>query len=65
MLKVDDDWVDTKVLTQFAELLEGRRAGKRFTYIDLKAQDCLVGCATEEQREWLRAQTGLAVEWLR
>lgn len=63
-LKVDDDWVDPALFDRFAELLASRKSGKRFTYINLGGQDCLIGCATPEQRACLAARTGLKVEWL-
>lgn len=62
---VDDDWVDPSILTQFTELLDSRKTLKRFTYIDLAGQDCLIGCATSEQRAFLEFRTGLKVDWLR
>ena len=63
-LKVEDDWVDTNVFDEFDTLLRGRRTGKRFTYLDLGGQDCLIGCSTPEQLENLRAATGLDFRWL-
>ena len=63
-LKIDDDWVDPALFDRFAELLASRKSGKRFTYINLGGQDCLIGCATPEQRACLAARTGLKVEWL-
>lgn len=65
MAKVNDDWVDDTILSRFATLLEGRETDKRFTYIDLGGQDCLIGCATPNQRETLVSATKLNVEWLR
>ena len=62
---VQDDWVDPKILSRFAELLEAGNAGRRFTYFDLLGQDCLIGCSTPQQRAWLEAETGLKVQWLR
>ena len=62
--KVEDDWVDDRILTRFADLLVEQRRGRRFTYIDLGGQDCLIGCSTPAQRSALRERTGLAVEWL-
>jgi hypothetical protein len=47
--KVTDDWVDPTILSRLAELLRGQRCGKRFTYIDLGGQGCLIGCSTAEQ----------------
>jgi hypothetical protein len=62
--KVDDDWVDPFIIAKLTELLDSRNVGKRFTYINLGGQDCLIGCATPEQRSCLESQTGLKVEWL-
>ena len=62
--EVDNDWVDPTILSRFAQLLEGLEVGRRFTYIDLGGQDCLIGCSTAEEREKLRSETGLEVEWL-
>ena len=61
---VDSDWVDTSILTRFADLLVRRKTGRRFTCIDLGGQSCLIGCATPDGRDTLRAKTGLAVDWL-
>ena len=62
--EVKDDWVDPTILSRFAALLAQRDQGRRFTYIDLGGQDCLIGCSTEEQRSALQRTTGLKVEWL-
>lgn len=61
---VEDDWVDTKIINQFAELLANRQGEKKFTYYDLKGQDCLIGCSTPEQLEKLRSSTRLRIDWL-
>jgi hypothetical protein len=62
---VEGDWVDPSILTRLADLLIQRSTGYRFTYINLGGQDCLIGCATEEQLGALRSKTGLTVSWLR
>lgn len=63
--EVQDDWVDTSVLSRLAALLRERSgAGRRFTYIDLGGQDCLIGCATPDQKAQMQKQTGLEVGWL-
>ena len=62
--KVDADWVDPSIPPKFDELLVSRNAGRRFTYINLGGQDCLIGCATPKQRTALEARTGLEVFWL-
>jgi hypothetical protein len=63
--EVRDDWVDPKMLSKFAQLLESRNTGRRFTCVDLQGQDCLIGCSTDSERKALAAATGLKVEWLR
>jgi hypothetical protein len=63
--EVNDDWVDPTILSRLAQLPETRQAGRRFTYIDLQGQDCLIGCATAKEREWLKKNTRLKVEWLK
>lgn len=63
-LKVNDDWADEAVFTKFVELLAARRAPRRFSFLDLHGQDCLIGCPTPEELERLRGRTGLAVRWL-
>ena len=62
--EVTDDWVDPAIISQFAKLLADRDVGKRFTYLDLKGQDCLIGCGSPEQIEKLRRLTGLNFVWL-
>lgn len=61
---VEDDWIDPKIMSRFAELLVQRHCGKGFTYCDLGGQDCLIGCSTPEQLEKLRSLTGLNFVWL-
>jgi len=62
--RVQDDWIDPTILTKFARLLYEQKTGLRFTYLDLKGQDCIIGCSTEAQRRELRKRTGLSFEWL-
>ncbi len=62
--EVDNDWVDPKVMSRFAALLERGKSGRRFTHLDLGGQDCIIGCFTEDQRERLCRVTGLAWKWL-
>jgi len=61
---VEDDWVDPKIFSQFAELLIKRKTGKRFTYYDLGGQDCLIGCSAVKQLEKIKRETGLNFAWL-
>ena len=63
--EVNDDWIDSCILSNFAELLGRQDTSKRYTYIDLGGQDCLIGCATPEQFSLMRENTGLKVEWLK
>lgn len=64
VLEVDNDWVDTNIFSEFDSLLRSRRKNKRFTYLDLGGQDCLISCSTPEQLEKLRITTGLNFQWL-
>lgn len=61
---VNNDRVDPAVLSRFAALLASRRTPRRYTYLDLGGQACLLGCATEPQLAQLRRATGLDVQWL-
>jgi hypothetical protein len=62
--RVKDDWVDPEMLSNFCALLEQQGGARRFTYFDLKGQDGLIGCATEEELRMLRKETGLKFTWL-
>jgi len=62
--EVEGDWVDSSILSRFAGLLTRVGRGRRFTYIDLGGQDCLIGCATPLHRDRLATETGLTVDWL-
>lgn len=62
--EMQDDWVDAAILSRFAELLAGRKTERRFTYLDLQGQDCILGCCTSEQLATLRQKTGLDFRWL-
>ena len=61
---VQDDWVDPAMLSRFAALLEERNTGRRFTYLDLGGQDCVIGCSSPEQMTLLRKRAKLAFKWL-
>lgn len=63
--EVQDDWVDATVFTRFVQLFGDTSSDARFTYGDLGGQDCLIGFATEEQRQALTGLTGVKFEWLR
>ena len=62
--RVQDDWIDPAILTKFVRLLDEQKAGVRFTYLNLKGQDCIIGCSTEDQLRELRKRTRLSFEWL-
>lgn len=62
--RVNSDWIDEKILSKCAQLLEKGKSGKRFTYLDTGGQDCFIGCATEQQLNDLRERTGLDWQWL-
>jgi len=64
VMEVQDDWVDPSIFSRLSELLRLRSESRRFTYIDLRGQDCLIGCATDEQRRKLQVATGIEVQWL-
>ena len=63
-LQVEDDWVDTEIFGKFIELLANRSSNKKYTYLDLRGQDCLIGCCTSEELAKLRKVTELDIEWL-
>jgi hypothetical protein len=62
---IDDDWIDAGILSLFAELLATRKTEKRYTYLDLGGQDCLIGCATPEQLAKINNATRLNFTWLK
>jgi hypothetical protein len=61
---LEDDWVDPRIISKFAGLLEERRTGRRFTYLDLGGQSCLIGCNTQKGLERLKSLTRLKFVWL-
>jgi hypothetical protein len=62
--KIEERWIDPMILSRFAALLEAQDTDRRYICLDLGGQDCLLGCATEEQFSFLRKRTGLEFEWL-
>lgn len=62
--KIEERWIDPNILSRFVALLEEQDTALRFTGLDLGGQDCLIGCATDEQFVALRKRTGLEFEWL-
>jgi hypothetical protein len=61
---VQDDWIDPTILSRFVVLLGDRKTGRHYTYLDLKGQDCLIGCATPMQFVKLKDRTRLGFQWL-
>jgi hypothetical protein len=62
--RVKDDWIDPEILSRFCTLLSGQNGSRRYTYLDLKGQDCIIGCATEDELRCLRKLTGMKFTWL-
>jgi len=62
--KIEEGWIDPMILSRFAALLEAQETDRRYICLDLGGQDCLLGCATNEQLASLRKRTGLDFEWL-
>jgi hypothetical protein len=62
--KIEERWIDPNILSRFVALLDEQGSALRYTGLDLGGQDCLIGCATEEQFAMLRKRTGLEFEWL-
>ena len=62
--KIEERWIDPNILSRFAALLEAQDTDLRYICLDLGGQDCLIGCATDEQFSALRKLTGLTFEWL-
>jgi hypothetical protein len=62
--RVNKHWIDPEIISNFCGLLAGLERPRRYTYFDLKGQDCLIGCATEEELRKLRKDTGLRFSWL-
>jgi hypothetical protein len=62
--RIEERWIDPNILSRFVVLLDQQNSHLRFTGLDLGGQDCLIGCATNEQFVALRKLTGLDIEWL-
>jgi hypothetical protein len=62
--KIEERWIDPNILSRFVTLLDEQDTSLRYTGLDLGGQDCLIGCATDEQFAALRKRTGLEFEWL-
>lgn len=59
--KVNDDWVDPKILSYFARLLPQTDPSKLFLYHDTRGQDCIIACVTRDQFAALKS-AGVAFE---
>jgi len=62
--RVKDDWIDPEMLSNFCALLKQESSTRRYTFLDLKGQDCIIGCATEDELLRLRKLTGMKFSWL-
>ena len=62
--RIEERWIDPNILSRFALLLQEQETDRRYICLDLGGQDCLLGCATDQQFSSLRKITGLAFEWL-
>jgi hypothetical protein len=47
--KVNDDWIDTAVLSHFVRMLAVSDPSKVFLYHDTRGQDCVIACVTRDQ----------------
>ena len=63
-LEVNDDWVDTELFAKFDALLRAGSSGKRFSFLDLGGQDCLIGCCNTGELVTLKERTGLEFKWM-
>lgn len=63
-LELQDDWIDTKVISNFVNILGKRKTTGRYSYLDLGGQDCLIGFCTQIEFGKLRKITGLDFQWL-
>ncbi|MGZ4815667.1 MAG: hypothetical protein ACXVZV_09675 [Terriglobales bacterium] len=61
---VKQDWIDPEILENFCRLLAAQGATRRYTYMDLKGQDCMIGCSTEDELRRFRKMTGMNFGWL-
>ena len=62
--RMEENWIDSRIMSNFVKLLESRDTQKRFTYLDLPGKECLIGCSTPAELAALRKWTGLPFEWL-
>ena len=62
--RIEEGWIDARIMSNFGELLEEQDTDERFTYLDLPGKECLIGHATPQGLATLRRETGLGFEWL-
>jgi len=62
--RVKEDWIDPEILSNFCGLLKAQGGERRYIYLDLKGQDCMIGCAKEDEMRRLRKMTGMDFTWL-
>jgi hypothetical protein len=62
--RVNTDWIDPEILSRFCALLSRQNGHRRYTFLDLKGQDCIIGCATEDELRCMRKLTGMNFAWL-
>jgi hypothetical protein len=62
-LKVDDDWVDTRLFEWIQWITAKYEMQGRFTYYDTGGQDFVMGYHTPAQLERIRKATGLDIVW--
>jgi hypothetical protein len=61
--RVKQKWIDPEILSNFCALLAQQAGARRYTYLELKGQDCIIGCATEDELRRLRKMTGMNFSW--
>jgi len=62
--RMKEDWIDPEILSHFCALLKQESPTRRYTFLDLKGQDCIIGCSTEDDLKQLRKMTGMNFAWL-
>lgn len=61
---VEDDWLDTDIISNFVELVDSQPGNSKLVYISTGGQDCIILFLTPEQMEKLKNDTGLDAERL-
>jgi hypothetical protein len=62
--RLKSGWIDPEILSNFCHLLSAQGSRRRYTFLDLKGKDGIIGCATEEELRCLRKLTGMNFAWL-